>query len=161
MTDLAAENRYLNARLADAERRIAALTREPSASERDEISAAMTRADAVAALYGTTASRPVPGESATAYRKRLLQTFKAYSPRFKDADMTRLDAATVPAIEHHVFADAEASARSGAAIPPGRLVAVTERMDGRDVTKFLGDPLGWMAPFMLDGVVSTIARPAA
>lgn len=152
MTDLQQQNHYLQQRLAAAEQRIASLTREQSVAERDEISATMTRWDTVAALFGETASRPVPGESAVQYRRRQLENFKRHSPRFRAADLSRLDSSAIAPVESEIVRDAEHAAFSGVGLPPGKLVARTVRENGRDVIKFTGDPMGWMSEFMLEGV---------
>lgn len=147
------EMSYLRAQVAEAERRIRALTREQSIDERNEIAQAMTRADGVAAYYGHRAPPPIPGETASQYRCRLLESFKKYSPRFKAADLSRLDAAMIPSVEDYVYHDAQASAVRSESHAAGTLTPVTTHEAGRAITRFCGDPLGWMAPFMRGGQV--------
>jgi hypothetical protein len=159
----AEENRYLRNQLADLQHRLSSVQRSTSAEERNEIAAATARCDAVARLYGTTASAPVPGETPLAYRRRLAAHYQRYSKTFAQARLDALDAATFEPVESTIFAEAAEAARDPASYGPGELVAVQERDSaGRLVTKYYGDPLSWMAAFMgSGGVVGNVNRNAA
>ena len=147
-------------RIFDLERRVANVQRPQSDAEMNAIAAAMTRADAVARLYGTTASRPVPGESGLAYRKRLAANFAQHT-RFAGSRFDSLDAAAFGAIEEVVYQDATHAAWSNDRAQPGQLIPVqTVDAAGRTFTKFIGDPAVWMAPFMTNGQVGHFVRPA-
>jgi hypothetical protein len=148
---------HLRRELEYTRQRVSELTREQTPAERNQIAAAMARADSVARLFGETASAPIPGEREMDYRRRLLETYKRHSSRFANTDLSRLDSSAVAPIEDHVYSDAEAAARTGAGIPAGTLVPVVERVNGRDVTRYVGDPAAWMSPFMTEG--TTCAWP--
>lgn len=70
-------------------------------------------------------------------------------------------------MENRAYNDAKHAARTGAGIPPGRLVSVTERENGRDVTVYVGDPLAWVLAdwermgTALRWVLSAYSRPAS
>lgn len=146
------ENESLKARLEAVEGVVAHLTRETPAEERNALAAAQARADGIAGLFGERAAAPMPGESSTDYRKRLVAKFKQHSPKFADADLSRLDAAVLGPIEDIIYNDAASAAKNPTRAGHGVVIPITTRENGRDVTRFTGDPLGWMAPFMLDGI---------
>jgi hypothetical protein len=157
-TALEIENASLRSRIQSAEYHLSRLTREQSMDERDEIARAYARADSVARLYGTTASQAVPGESAVSYRKRLLSHFQKHSDTFGSARLDSIDAATLKPIEEKILQEAAAKAKNPNAHAPGTLIPVTTFEDGRHVTRFHGDIMAWMAPFMTAGAVGTLNR---
>jgi hypothetical protein len=146
------ENNDLKARLAAVEGMVAHLTRETPAEERNALAQAQARADGVAGLFGERAAAPMPGESSADYRRRLVAKFKQHSPKFAETDLSRLDAAVLGPIEDIIYNDAASAARNPTRAAHGVVIPITTRENGRDVTRFTGDPLGWMAPFMLDGM---------
>jgi len=148
-----------NDRIAALEAKIKHLTTEVPADERNALALAQSRADAVAAMFGDRASAPIPGERPLDYRKRLLGRFQKHSDRFKSSRLDSLDEALLGPIEDLVYADAVQAAKSpdvGSA--PGLLIPITTREGGRDVTRFNGDILGFMAPFMTGATVGRINR---
>ncbi len=154
----AQERTYLLARLADAERRVAGLRREQTADERDQLAEAQVRADGVARLFGQRALPPLPGESPLRYRQRLATALQKHSPRFASARLDGLDSATLAGIENEIYSDASGAAHRGDDLP-GRLVPVQEiDVAGRQITRFTGDPLAWMAPFMGTHVIGRFNR---
>jgi hypothetical protein len=132
-------------------RQIAALETQMSrlrapmpAQERDEISAAMTRADTVAAQFGTTASQPLPGETGFQYRRRLLGSFAKHSAQFKDARIEMVDPTMIGSIEDLIYADATAAALDPNNYKPGELRAIKDRdASGREITRYVGD-IAWL-----------------
>lgn len=156
----AEENADLKRRLAGMEAWKKSLTTETSASERDALSAAQSRADSVAVMFGDRAPPPMPGEVSLDYRKRQLNRFKSHSARFKESRFDSLDEAMLSPIEDIVYADAVSVARSPAQIQPGILIPM-ERRDaaGRTITTYVGDPMAWMQHFMTGAQVGRINRP--
>ena len=151
------ENDRLRAQVRGMEDRLRRLTDERPAAERDELAGAYARADSVARMFGSTASAPVPGESSLAYRKRLLAPLMRHT-RFKDARLDRLDASAFAPIEDIVYNDAVATAKGPEAHAPGTLIPIVTRENGRDVTRFTGDIMSWMAPFMSPGHLGRVLR---
>jgi hypothetical protein len=151
------ENDRLRAQVRAMEARVAELHRPQSDAERDALAAAQSRADSVARMFGTTASAPVPGETSIAYRKRLLAPLMRHT-RFKGASLERVDASALAPIEEIAYQDAVVTAKGPEAHAPGSLIPIVTRENGRDVTRFTGDIMSWMAPFMLPGQVGRILR---
>jgi hypothetical protein len=118
---------------------------------------AQRRADAVATLHGVSAPPPILGESAIAYRRRLLSKFQGFSPTFGKANVNFVDAPTLALLEDRIYADA-AQARHDAT--PGELRAVESRdAAGRLITRFHGDVGAFLAPFVSHGQRVKINRP--
>lgn len=159
---LTAENSTLRDRLAAMETKLAGLaqlTREVSADERNALAAAQARADSIASLFGERVSAALPGETPQSYRRRLLAKFQKHSARFKDVPLNQLDGAVLDAIEKDIYADAQIAAKNPATPRVGVLVPYQETDPaGRTITKFYGDPLAWMAPFMTGAQVGTFNR---
>lgn len=151
---------YLRTQIAEAERRLQATLRAPSADEMNELSAAQHRADAACRRFGRLALPPVPGESPLAYRKRLARDLQPYSAKFKDADVARLDSVTFSPIEEVIYNDAKSAAYDPANYPPGRLVPIPEiDSSGRTVTRYVGDSGVWFAPFTTGGYAGRFTDP--
>ena len=161
MTDTAAMNAQalLRAQLSHLTEQLQNLRRPVPPAERDILARAQARADGVAGLFGDRATAPMPGEGGLAYRKRVLAGFQRHSPRFAAADLARLDAATLAPIEDMILADAATAAHDPARAAPGRLIPITTREGGRDVTRFIGDIATTFAPFMAGATVTRIVRP--
>lgn len=148
----------MRAQIEQLTQQLTALQRPMAPAERDEIARAQARADGIANAFGEHATAPLPGETSVAYRKRVLTSFQKHSTRFASADLGRLDAATLGPIEDLILADAAAAARDPARAAPGRLIPITTREGGRDVTRFTGDIGAFMAPFMAGGMAARIVR---
>jgi hypothetical protein len=115
----------------------------------EQFAAAQARADSVAALFGDKAPPPSLGESVLDYRKRLANRFKHHSAQFKASRMDYLDGPTLGVVEDRIYHDA-AQARPD--VPAGELVATRSRDEvGRVITRFHGDVMGFIGPFMADG----------
>lgn len=119
----------------------------------DEVRANEYRARADAAFRATVNAPPpghLPGESVTAYRLRLLDAMKGFSPTYRKlpteslASMARAGALGIA--EETVFQDAVAAGRR----PTGKLRAVDEPDgSGRVIRKFYGSPEECWGPFKL------------
>lgn len=160
--DLRRENADLKARLADIEGVVKDLTRETPPEERDKLAAAQARADSIAALFGERITAPTAGETELGYRRRVLKGFLKHSEQFKDARLDSVDGATLNLIENQVYADSQAASRVRADAQPGILIPRTYTdAAGRQITKFDGDMMAWLAPFMTDGARCTLNRKLA
>lgn len=150
----------LRRQIANLETQVGRLRAPMPAQERDEISAAMMRANSVAAKFGTTASQPLPGETGFQYRRRLLGSFAKHSPRFKGARVEMVDPTTIGPIEDIVYADAAKAALDPNNYKPGELRPIVERdPSGRPITRYVGDAMNWMQHFMSGGQVGYINDP--
>jgi len=146
---------------------IAALERKVSApmpeSERAEIAAAMSRADAVERAWGRNDAAvlaAVPGESALDYRRRLVRQYQQYSPRWKGARVEAIGYDALGNVEADVYKDAAAAAQDPKNFRPGELRAIRERdTSGREITRWVGDSMSWRALFMSGGQVGRINDP--
>ena len=137
-----------------------------SESTRREYVAIHDKADHVARCFGDSAPRWNPGESQTDYRKRLVNDFKKFSPRWSKVDflaqrgsphiLNRL----LEKAEVEVFADAVAASR--ASFKPGVLKEVTEvDPSGRRISRFVGDPSVTWEPFKMPPLLARIAKPTS
>src|SRR5262249_10922359 len=109
---------------------------------------AQARADAVAALYGSSAARPMDGESLRAYRRRLLQPYKDLHPDWKGADLRDVkDAGAFDAAENAIYAAAADEARHPR-VMPGHLISRSVDQGGHTMTTWHGSPIVWMERFM-------------
>ncbi|MGH7054943.1 MAG: hypothetical protein ACREFA_14165 [Stellaceae bacterium] len=155
--EIETENRETRERIARLESQIGRIRSGQEADERDELAAAQARADAVAALFGERVPSPGLGQGALAYRRSLLRRFQKHSPQFKDSSLGGLDAPAVELVERQVYADAADAARAAPDGKPGVLVPQQSRdAAGRLITRFYGDPLAWMQPFIRGGQVCHI-----
>ena len=118
------------------------------------------RADSILlALDNSRARAPLAGESLLAYRKQFLESFKAHSPAFKDANIAVIaaDEASLKSVEDIIYRDAEAFAKSPARVKPGELLCTVRRSDtGHTIREYIGSPDNWMAQFA--GPVRHIAQ---
>lgn len=139
--------------------KMAEITRQTSPEDRDALAAAQSRADSVAAMFGERVDPPLAGETPLAYRKRLLERFKKHSPEFKESRFDSADAAMLGPVEKIVYADAVEAARRPAAAPAGLLFREQYHDEaGRVITKWHGDPMGWMQHFSTGAQVGRIIR---
>ena len=146
---------------------IAALERKVSApmpeSERAEIAAAMSRADAVERAWGRNDAAvlaAVPGESALDYRRRLVRQYQQYSPRWKGARVEVIGYDALGNVEQDVYKDAAAAAQDPRNFKPGELRAIRERdASGREITRWVGDWHGAFGVFCSPGQVGYIVDP--
>jgi 8-oxo-dGTP pyrophosphatase MutT (NUDIX family) len=156
---LRTENADLKKQIAAMDARINALATPPSASDRDQLSAAQARWDSVAQMLGDSVPAPLHFETPIAYRKRLAEKFQRHSDKFKGIRLDSLDGAVFDTIEEQIRMDAQAYAKSPAVMPAGRLLP-TIRLDsaGRQITEYHGDMDVWLNHFKHHGVVAKVLR---
>lgn len=139
-------------RAARVQRRIAdmvaaRLPKPLSDADRAAIASAQTRADRVYTAHSKPSKPPYAGETVTAYRQRLVKEWQPYSAKWKDADLSTVDAQTFADAEADVYADAVAATY---AEPSGgglyESVHVDRRTGQRTIT-FHGRPSDWMSQF--------------
>ena len=149
------ENAELRRRLEAAEKR---LTREVPPEERDQIIATKARFDGVMAAFGKEAPDPTPGMSALEYRRRRAAEAAEVTP-MKGSQFYGLESPALAKVEDAVYADAQRALTHTARERPGVLVAQKSRdAGGREITKFVGDPLAWMWAFMHRGASGSFNR---
>lgn len=145
-------NAEMAAQIRTMQAQIEALTKPVSYEERDQLAAAQARADAVAQLFGEHVEGPLPAESATSYRKRVLTRFQKHSDRFKNVRIDSLSGPVLDEVERVVYADAQAAALAPEALPAGVLIPVRSRdAAGREITRFHGDMDAWLGHFKTPG----------
>lgn len=108
------------------------------------------RCDSVAQLHGTSAPRPLAGETPLAYRKRLIKPFIKHSPVWSSAGIETLAALPEKAfapIEAQIYADAARAAKDPTAVPAGVLRPMTIQQGGHTIITYHGSPSAWMDSF--------------
>ncbi len=128
---------------------------EEEAKKCDEDVAVMAdcqaKADSVYSAFGKSASRPLSGESLTAYRKRMVRGLQAHSDEMKNVNINAIkDEAMLTVVEKRVYADAIAASRGTGAIAKGQLIELHKKdRAGRTITEFRGDMEAWLGDFKL------------
>ena len=128
---------------------------EEEAKKCDEDEAVMAdcqaKADSVYSAFGKSASRPLSGESLTAYRKRMVRGLQAHSDEMKNVNINAIkDEAMLAVVEKRVYADAIAASRGTGAIAKGQLIELHKKdRAGRTITEFRGDMEAWLGDFKL------------
>jgi len=136
------------------------ITSPATMEDRNALAQAQSRADGIAGLFGNRALPPTAGESPLEYRRRLATAFKQHSPRFKAKSLAGFDADVLEMAEEQIYADAASAARAPDRAGAGILIPIVETDPaGRQITRYTGDNLAWMAPFMTGGQVGRIIRP--
>ncbi len=145
------------ARLAALERNMPKVLSDEDYNKMAEIQA---RADSVAQLFGSSAPRPLAGETPFAYRKRQLSAFQKHSTTWKDIDLSKIvDEGHFGVVESQVYADAQAAALNPTDLPANTLRAITRRDgSGRAITEFVGSPEACWAPFKMDPMGARLRR---
>ena len=106
------------------------------------------KADSVLAAFGKSASRPLQGESVTAYRKRLLRGLQGYSDAYKSVNVRAIsDKALLDIAEKQIFADALAAAKSPVAYGDQLIEHRTTDRAGRTISTFTGSVGAWLDQF--------------
>ena len=128
---------------------------EEEAKKADDEEAVMAdcqaKADSVYSAFGKSASRPLSGESLTAYRKRMVRGLQAHSDEMKNVNINAIkDEAMLTVVEKRVYADAIAASRGTGAIAKGQLIELHKKdRAGRTITEFRGDMEAWLGDFKL------------
>ena len=142
--------------IASMQAQLSVLTQPLSAADRDQLSAAQSRADSVAQMYGDSAAAPLHGESPIAYRRRLASKFQKHSKEFADIKLDALDGPVFDQVEGKIYADAQSHAMSPAVAVAGRLIPhVRQDSAGRSITTYTGDMDAWLGMFKAKPVYIT------
>ena len=146
---LAIERASLLSRIASVEADMKRITAQPD--EAQALEAAQARADSVAAYFGEKVSPPALGETALQYRRRLLRTYKQFSPKLSGSRFDSVDAASLDVLEETIYADAVEFAKQAPA--KGGLREVKHRdAAGREITQYFGDIRAFIEPFSRRGI---------
>ena len=149
--DLEAEVLRLRHQVSQLNATASKLTQPLTPADRDDMRAAMTRADGVYQLHNRRAPDPLPGETPIAYRARLASGLQNYSPKLARERLDVLPPAVLDHVSELIYADAITAAGVNAA-RTGELVAVTTvPTSGLTRTEYHGSPNAWMAPFKATG----------
>jgi hypothetical protein len=150
---LAADAAKAKADAAEAKKRIdevAAMVKPVSDDDHAKLAEEWTRADEAFTSLGRPTPRPMPGETAPVFRRRVAQRLKEFSPRWKDIDLSTKafpDDVSFAVVADQIRADAVEFAKSPASVPNGGLVMRTKTVNGHVHNTFLGDPNAWMSRF--------------
>lgn len=144
----AAEARKMQAKIAELEHQMRNVYAEPTIDDRNAIADARSRADSVfQAALGRTAPDAIPGEKPIAYRKRLADALKKFSPSFKEERLDGLSGSVYETVEGRIYADALEAVKTPAVMAAGQLRAIKKREFGHDITEYVGDPMAAWGPF--------------
>jgi hypothetical protein len=139
----------------------------PPAAMRDELSAIQSRYDDLGVMFGQNEydlaqKRPLPIETPLQYQQRRLKEYTKYSPSCKSVTVDRLGADSIGVVEKTVIADAQAASYDTSAYKPGELKPIAYKDEaGRPCTRWVGDPMGWMANFMTGAQIGSFNRKIA
>jgi len=127
----------LKAQIADLSRQI---PKPLSDEDRHLFATHQAKADDVFSAFGKRAPFPLTGEDVLAYRKRLINGLKEHSPRWKDVDVIKLDAATFANVERDVLHEALSAAMRPADLKEGELrpLIKVDSHTGLRRTEFVG-----------------------
>ena len=105
------------------------------------------RADSVCALMGSTAPRPLEGESVNGYARRILRPWAKFSDEWKGIDLGTLRGPTLGVAASAIMKAAADEAKCPQ-VPHGMLME-RKRSDGAGhfITTFHGNPSAWMSRF--------------
>lgn len=154
-----AANDELRKQIAAMQARFDALTAPPSYEDMDKLAAAQNRADGLLQQLGERPERAMAGESSMSYRKRILAKLLKHSPKLKDIALDGLTGASFDTIEDTVYADAQEAARRPGSQSAGRLIPVVTRENGRDITRYYGNPNVWRHQFEAPAISCSMLRP--
>ncbi len=156
-----AENRAMEAQIEEMQAKMGHLYKEPSFEDRNALSETRGRADSLyQALTGLPASQPLPGEAPIAYRKRMADGLRKFSPKFKEERLDSLSGPSFDVVETQIYQDAQAALKLPEFIPANELRSVTYQDHGREITEYVGDSQAAWAPFMGVGAKINIRKPA-
>ena len=127
---------------------VADKVRDRSDEETEEMADTQAKADSIGQVLGIKITGPMNGESALAYRRRTLTKFKAFSPDWKDADLSIFDSATLAPIERQIYNAAVEASKAAPTVQAGKLQEVITTDDtGRRIRTYHGKPDAWMFQF--------------
>lgn len=134
----------LKTKIADLDSR---MPKELSDAETEEMAEASHKADSLAAAFGEKPTRPMPGERPQNFRRRLVERYRAHSPTWKDADLTKADSVVLGIAETQVFADALAAADLPGDPAQGLREIRKTGPGGHLISEFRGDIRATYEPF--------------
>jgi len=108
-----------------------------------------SRADEVYSAFGAHAPRPLAGESAAIYERRVVRDLAKHSPKWGKVDVSTAfaDDAAFDVVRDEVYGDAKRAALAPSTAPDGQLRQITKRTDSmHTIHEFVGDPRAWMYP---------------
>ena len=145
----AADVRRILAEQAETIKRLSELVRQPiPESYRAELTSAQARADEALTQLGDRAPQPLVGETPFMYRRRITDSLKKYSDRWKDIKLDGLDDKAFEQIEQQVYADAAVRAKSPNDIGMGKMREVRKTTpSGHVVTEFYGNGTHFVKQF--------------
>lgn len=108
--------------------------------EMNALSDAQAKADSVFAAFGTQAPRPITGEAALSYRRRIATKLQEHSTTWKGVDLSTVNADAFTAIEKGIHADAVAASRAPSVNAGARLTPRTyQGSSGHNIREWVGD----------------------
>lgn len=122
--------------------------RDMSDAEFGKLAEIQSRADEALIQHGKRAGRPMLGETVIAYRRRMSNELKRYSPKWKDLPLEGIrDDAFEAQIESQIYADAAIAAKTPTDIGEGELRCVPKTgPGGHRINEYYGQPSAWMDP---------------
>jgi len=140
----------LQTQVQDLQGRLSRAERQPTMEDRNEIAKAFHRADTVYQMLGDHTPQAIPGESPSAYRRRLANGLRKYSEKWKDYVFhDALDASAFELVENSIYNDALAAAKNPVSLDgAGILREVRTTEMGKHVSRFFGDARVAWGPFM-------------
>lgn len=124
-----------------------ALPKQMTDADYAELAGIQAKADEVFHAFGASAPRPLNGEIAPAYRRRMASLLKEHSDRYKTVNVSSIaDDALFNVVEEHIYTDAMGVALSPATAVPGQLRAISKMSGGHEFITYAGSPSDWMDP---------------
>jgi 8-oxo-dGTP pyrophosphatase MutT (NUDIX family) len=134
-------------RIADVEQR---LPKQITDADYAAMADAQVKADRIMLMHDKRAPGPWGGEALLAYRRRLSEGLKEFSPRWKEVNLgvVAADETAFSNIEQMIYADAEAAGLNPPAPAEGFLREIVDQdRTGRKISTFVGNPSAWMEQF--------------
>lgn len=153
-----------SAQIASLTAQLAALNRQPTIEDSNEIAKAFHRADAAYQMLGEQAPKPLPGEMPMAYRRRVADGLRKHSERWKDQPINDSLTGTVFALtEDAIFADALHAAKNPTINDStrDRLIERSSVQNGKTRTEFFGSSSAAFAPFAAPVMTFKFKQPGA
>lgn len=129
---------------------VAAMVKPIADDDHARLADEWARADEAFSVLGKQTPRPIPGETAPVFCRRVTRMLKEWSPRWKDVDLSTQafpDDAGFAVIAEQIRADALAMGMSPATAPNGGLRMITRTVNGHIHNTFVGEPNAWMRQF--------------
>lgn len=138
----AARRDSLDTRLVQIERVVASRP----ADERRALSEAQAIAERAFSAFNDAAPAPMAGETLGDYRRRLARPMQKHSKRWEKIELDSLTEDALAIAESDIYADAISASTDPTVIGAGRLMPITVRQGGHEITRYHGSAGAWMAP---------------